>query len=119
MMPGMIMLWYGSVATVPSGWAVCDGNNGTPNLKGKFIRGGGSGPGTVPGATGGSESHTHDFTGDGHAHDLTSGIDVANVSPAGAYYHGTGSVPAAGTTDSEDTRPSFHNLCYIMKLPIP
>ena len=34
---GAIILWYGTSANVPSGWAICDGNNGTPNLSGKFV----------------------------------------------------------------------------------
>jgi microcystin-dependent protein len=37
-----IVLWYGSVANVPPGWAVCDGTNGTPDLRDKFILGAGS-----------------------------------------------------------------------------
>ena len=36
---GMIMLWSGTIATIPSGWALCDGNNGTPDLTNKFIIG--------------------------------------------------------------------------------
>ena len=34
---GVITMWSGSVATIPSGWAICDGNNGTPNLTGRFV----------------------------------------------------------------------------------
>ena len=40
---GMIMIWSGSIANIPSGWLLCDGNNGTPNLSGKFVLGYGSG----------------------------------------------------------------------------
>ena len=40
---GMIMIWSGSISNIPSGWLLCDGNNGTPNLSGKFILGYGSG----------------------------------------------------------------------------
>jgi hypothetical protein len=36
---GCIMIWYGSAITIPSGWAACDGLNGTPNLKDLFIIG--------------------------------------------------------------------------------
>ena len=49
---GMIFAWYGEV--VPSGWIVCDGSNGTPDLRGRFIlsqgQGGrqGSGEATAP-----------------------------------------------------------------------
>jgi microcystin-dependent protein len=34
---GTILMWSGSIATVPAGWHICDGTNGTPNLTGRFI----------------------------------------------------------------------------------
>ena len=34
--PGTIVMWSGS--SIPEGWTICDGNNGTPNLVGKFIK---------------------------------------------------------------------------------
>ena len=36
---GVIVMWHGTIATIPSGWALCDGNNGTPDLRDKFITG--------------------------------------------------------------------------------
>lgn len=36
---GMIMLWYGSASNIPAGWALCDGGNGTPDLRGRFVLG--------------------------------------------------------------------------------
>jgi microcystin-dependent protein len=36
---GFIVMWSGELADIPAGWALCDGTNGTPNLKGKFIVG--------------------------------------------------------------------------------
>jgi hypothetical protein len=39
---GVITMWSGSIATIPSGWALCDGSNSTPNLKDRFIVGAGS-----------------------------------------------------------------------------
>lgn len=41
MMPGMIMMWHGSVATIPSGWHLCDGAAGTIDLRNKFLIGAG------------------------------------------------------------------------------
>lgn len=38
---GMIMAWYGNQNQVPSGWVICDGTNGTPDLRNKFIMGAG------------------------------------------------------------------------------
>ncbi len=51
---GIIVMWSGSVGTIPTGWYLCDGNNGTPNLVGKFVQGAGSG--YAVGAVGGSAS---------------------------------------------------------------
>ena len=40
---GGIILWSGSVATIPVGYALCNGSNGTPNLQDRFVVGAGSG----------------------------------------------------------------------------
>ena len=53
---GMIMLWSGSIASIPSGWALCDGTSGTPNLRDRFIVGAGST--YAVNATGGSTTTT-------------------------------------------------------------
>jgi hypothetical protein len=60
---GMIIMWSGSVATIPAGWYFCNGVNGTPDLRERFILAAqgdppsddGYGPNTLGGATG----HTH------------------------------------------------------------
>jgi prepilin-type N-terminal cleavage/methylation domain-containing protein len=36
---GTIVIWSGSIASIPSGWVLCDGTNGTPDLRDKFIVG--------------------------------------------------------------------------------
>ena len=38
---GIIVSWYGSIKEIPKGWALCDGNNTTPDLRNRFIIGGG------------------------------------------------------------------------------
>ena len=37
--PGVITLWYGAIANIPYGWQLCDGTNGSPDLRGKFVIG--------------------------------------------------------------------------------
>lgn len=72
---GAIMLWSGTIATIPSGWYLCNGSNGTPDLRNKFVVGAsvdnaGVANTTITGAnslTGGSAdavvvSHTHTAT---------------------------------------------------------
>lgn len=113
-MPGMIMLWNGSVATIPSGWHLCDGTVGTPDLRNKFIIAAG---GTYsPGAAGGSSSHTHTFITAGHAHDLMSDEFVPDISPDGQLSHNTSVSQDTGTTVSSSNVPPYYALCYIMKL---
>ena len=110
----MIMLWYGEEATVPSGWHICDGTVGTPDLRSKFVRCAGSG--ISVGQLGGCLSHKHLFTGDGHAHDLTTGTEIANVDPAGDYSHASSVDPCSGETGYGSHTPPYHALYYIMKL---
>lgn len=71
---GMIIMWGGNVSDIPFGWKLCDGNNGTPNLKDRFVVGAG---GTYnKGATGGAATVT--LTLDqipSHSHGANSEID--------------------------------------------
>src|SRR3990167_9262011 len=58
---GIIVSWSGTIANIPSGWILCDGSNGTPDLRSRFVRG--APASTDAGATGGSETHTHIIIG--------------------------------------------------------
>ncbi len=40
-MKSIIVLWSGAVVDIPAGWALCDGNNGTPDLRDRFVIGAG------------------------------------------------------------------------------
>ena len=53
---GMIIAWYGSTGSIPTGFVLCDGNNSTPDLRDRFVVGAGSG--YSPGNTGGTSSTT-------------------------------------------------------------
>ena len=64
---GGIIIWSGSTGSVPAGWALCNGSNGTPNLQSRFVVGAGSG--YAVGANGGSAnatlvSHNHGVDND-------------------------------------------------------
>lgn len=97
---GMIMLWSGTIATIPSGWALCNGSNGTPDLRNSFIIGAHSDDAGVakttitgsPTQTGGSKdatvvSHTHTASSAAHQH-------------ATIGYNGTGNIPYGTTSGS-------------------
>lgn len=98
---GSIIMWHGS--TIPSGWAECDGSNGTPDLRGRFIVAAGQSSSTpVPGdvnpaysvnAKGGENMHTlakaeipkhyHQAIGDNANISATGGVHSHNVTPNG------------------------------------
>lgn len=68
---GSVMIWSGSAATIPVGWLLCNGTNGTPNLLDRFVTGAGST--YAVGGTGGvttvtltqaqTPAHVHSFSG--------------------------------------------------------
>ena len=107
---GVILLWSGSIVSIPSGWVLCDGNNGTPNLQNRFLVGAGD-TYTVD-ETGGNVNHNHDFTGDGHDHNMPGGAFIAD---GFNFDQETSTTPAVGTTDNENGLPPYHALAYIMK----
>jgi microcystin-dependent protein len=78
---GVIVMWSGTIATIPTGWFLCDGSNSTPDLRNRFIIAanaddGGAAKTAVTGSatqSGGSKdaivvSHTHTLTDPGHSH---------------------------------------------------
>jgi hypothetical protein len=93
---GGIVLWSGSIAAIPSGWALCNGSNGTPDLRNRFVVGAGSS--YAVDATGGSAdaiavSHTHTFS--------------ATTGSAGAHQHFVaGGTYSGGNSGSLESNPN-------------
>ena len=85
--PGLIAMWSGSAANVPSGWALCDGSNGTPDLRDRFIVGAGGSYNV--GSTGGSNTVTL------NANQIPSHAHSASIGSAGSHAH-TGTTNSAG-----------------------
>jgi microcystin-dependent protein len=115
---GMIMMWGGS--TAPTGWALCNGLNGTPDLREKFICGSST---LVPiGSTGGATSvtlslnnlpdHTHGGVG---LSTVSSPVDTGGYSYASTSGVTTG-VTGLVTTTPFNIVPPFYALAYIIKL---
>lgn len=80
--PGVIVMWSG--ASPPAGWALCNGSNGTPDLRGRFIVGSG---GSISGTGGTTGATVTTSSGGDHTHNFSTGA-------AGAHSHGgsTGAV---------------------------
>ena len=76
---GIIAVWSGSEGSIPSGWYLCNGSNGTPDLRNRFIVGAGSGSSYSVGNTGGSNTVTlstsqipsHSHTTNNHSHNAS------------------------------------------------
>lgn len=141
---GMISLWYGSIGSVPTGWYLCDGTNGTPDLRDKFIIG--AGTSYAVGASGGSttaslttpnlpaHTHTATVTDPGHFHSATynngssgaagSGVPTASFSASsGSTSFNTASAvtgisvtnASTGSGTSFSVLNPYYALAYVMK----
>jgi microcystin-dependent protein len=85
---GGIIMWSGSTGSVPSGWFLCNGSNGTPDLRNRFVVGAGGSYGV--GDTGGADSVTLSTSQiPAHSHS-------GSTSSAGSHTH-SGSTGSAGT----------------------
>lgn len=100
---GIIAIWHGTIANIPAGWLICDGNNGTPNLLTKFLEGVATAA-TDPGAAGGATAKT--TAGHTHTFEIVAapGLD------------GTFTTRYISATDSiADIRPLYYDVAYLMK----
>ena len=139
---GLISLWSGSVGSIPAGWLLCDGTNGTPDLRNSFILGAGNA--YAVGATGGSTdaivvSHTHTATSTStvtdpqHNHGIpygssaggglaliqastNLGTGINTTSASTGITVATSTVNAStGTSGTNANMPPYYALAYIMK----
>lgn len=120
---GVILLWSGNIASIPSGWVLCNGSSGTPDLRDRFVVGArqddaGTAKTNLTGSltiSGGSISHTHAITDPGHVHDVLGGGDSpiatagVNLSPVA-----TGSMTGISVNSQSAPQP-YYALAYIMK----
>ena len=143
---GGIIMWSGAIGSVPSGWSLCNGANGTPDLRNRFVVGAGST--YAVGLTGGADTvtltvtqmpaHNHGGTtgndSPDHSHttnlkrDQASGTSgnavfgdenrdgTQNVASGGASVRHTHSISNQGGNEAHENRPPYYALAYIMKL---
>lgn len=130
---GVIVIWSGSAAAIPSGWYLCNGSNGTPDLRNRFVVGAGST--YAVGNTGGSAdaitvSHTHTISDSGHSHNVGIPSRAVGNNATALYSTSDGSTKSTVTSDSATTGisinsagasgtnanlPPYYALCYIQK----
>ncbi|MCZ4064935.1 hypothetical protein NB636_04790 [Oxalobacter aliiformigenes] len=136
---GFIGLWSGAADAIPDSWALCNGENGTPDLRDKFIIGAGNSH--AVGATGGNASQAVNLSGNTGYTTLT--VDQMPSHTHGMNYAGYGcsngnktmtpntygTASATGATGGNQAHahsfygsatvsilPPYYALCYIMKL---
>jgi hypothetical protein len=135
---GAIILWSGSLGSIPTGYVICDGANSTPDLRDRFVIGAGSTYSVA--ATGGSAdaivvTHTHTATSTvtdpGHVHSYTKNTgspnnaagsvpDYISQTSANTASATTGITVAttnanAGVSGTNANLPPYYALAYIMK----
>lgn len=139
---GGIIMWSGAISAIPTGWSLCDGSNGTPDLRNKFVLGAtndgsdGTYPGISVSQTGGTADavvvqHNHSITepngGQGHKHSITfsnsdSGAEFIEESGTGnsgtedTNFATTGiTIDNEGVSGTNQNLPPFLALAYIQR----
>ena len=120
---GCIIMWSGASNVIPDGWALCNGENGTPDLRGRFVLG--AGGAYAVGNTGGEEahkltkqelpSHSHQI----YLSDFESEIDYNMgqfICLKKANLIGNQNTRTEGGDVPHNNMPPYYALCYIMKL---
>ena len=115
-----------STDAIPTGFTLCDGNNNTPDLRGRFVVGYHDSNGDYDvDDTGGAETvtlsiaqipnHKHTTTFDGHKFFPGDGSTSVSYGGAGGYPATVFSMDNTGGGQSHENRPPYYALCYIMK----
>lgn len=81
---GIITMWSGSIAAIPSGWVLCDGTNGTPDLRDRFIVGARQDEGGVAKT---NVTGTLSVNGDGEIPAHSHGVGTLITASAGEHSH--------------------------------
>ena len=140
---GCIMMFTGT--TAPTGWQICNGSNGSPDLRNRFIVATGSsysinatgGSNSVSLSTAQMPSHDHDagatVNDPGHKHQLKGGVDDAdsgNKISAGDQFNNLNTnamddattgisvsidIDNEGSGNAHENRPPYFALTFIMK----
>lgn len=134
---GTIVIWSGTADNIPTGWQLCDGTNGTPDLRDKFVLGAGTNHSVSE--TGGSEEVTltvEQMPSHSHMEMVPSKNMTASAymicqsttrSDGGRLFNNSGfnestvtgsriKTQSAGSSQPHPNMPPYYTLCYIMKL---
>jgi len=98
---GIIAAWSGSIDDIPDGWVLCNGQNGTPDLKDRFIKG----------------TNLHEKIGKKtsptpHSHSVEVGGIHSHTIGTGEHYHQRGSLTSSSGTPATRPTSSGYNAGY-------
>lgn len=127
---GVIGMWLGTLANIPTGWTLCNGSGGTVDMRGRHLKI--TATPASSGATGGSNTHTHGSQNHGHTtahsgHTASvshpnnrglSGSGRTGFTPATTHDCTVNSINlvldnAATTADSSSNEPAFRTVAFI------
>lgn len=123
---GTIVIWSGTADNIPTGWQLCDGTNGTPDLRDKFVLG--AGTAHEVGEAGGEEKHVltinempihnHEYVArKGSTPVASDGVGGGQlVADANKGNPITATIQYSGGSSAHNNMPPYYALCYIMKL---
>lgn len=113
---GVIVMWSGSLASIPDGWVLCNGSGGTPDLTNRFIYGVSNGE--DPGGSGGSTNHSHNVNppnvntqNSPQYEDVSAGV---NYSVSTNNHNHNVDIPMF-SSESASSLPPYYKLAFIMK----
>jgi len=113
---GCILIWSGQINVIPAGWALCDGQNGTPNLTDKFVLGAGSK--YYVGQSGGEEMHKLTIAEmPRHSHSYTKYDEGPNNTGDNDDFQGfiNANTSETGGDQPHNNMPPYYALAYIIK----
>lgn len=127
-----IVVWTGTLASIPSGYVLCDGTNSTPDLRGYFIKG--ASVYTELETTGGSVTHghtadSHGHTQNSHSHTITvasgggsGGTGLGDTTTVTPHTHTCSDVTGVATNqgavitvNASNSEPPYYEVAYIMQ----
>lgn len=119
---GAIVLWSGSISSLPSNWTLCDGTDGAPDLRDRFVVGAGNSYAVDD--TGGAESVTlTESEMPSHTHSVGNTVvdagidgDIADKYTDEGATTGSTTSSTTGGDNAHENRPPFYSLAYIMKV---